>query len=576
MNDLGEILLSLNSKQRAICESEDNFILTACPGSGKTRVITHRLAYLAQKYAESSKLNIAITYTNRAASEIENRIEAMGVEATTIWTGTIHQFCMTFIIRPYAMYHSRLKHGYKIIDEYIKDTYGRKIAKELNIFLNYWDNPFAFDDIVSKYKQKLQSNKEIDFDMILLYAKELITTNRFIAENISDIIRSIHVDEYQDTNEHQYDILSEIVKANNAINILFVGDVNQAIFGGLGGVAKSTSEIKLQFGIDFSEATLNLCYRSTQRLIDYYSVFEVSATGAESAADWKNEAGLIKYSYEIHKNNLVDRIVSIIEKQLEHGIPENEICIIAPQWISIYSLTHKLRESLPTINFDAPNISPIKYDPLNVFFIITKLLFTKHSIYRGSRRKEALGILTILRDDFNMSISEEISKLDILRVINSTPIIKDDGILTAKKAVLNVLNFLLIELDGKLKESYDSFFEKIQSRVDNHNLSTDYDSVEKCFKESSGIVINTIHGIKGEEYETVVAFNLLNGKLPHWDYIMNPHLKTKRNEETKHLLYVLASRAKKNLFLFSEKGHSTKNSEYVATDELKNYLFNYD
>ena len=95
--------------------------------------------------------------------------------------------------------------------------------------------------------------------------------------------------------------------------------------------------------------------------------------------------------------------------------------------------------------------------------------------------------------------------------------------------------------------------------------------------EKSGIVINTIHGIKGEEYTTVIAFGLLNGMLPNWSYIIQNSKKQLRTNETNKLLYVLASRAKENLFLFSEKGHLTKSqNEYTPTDELYNVQFNYD
>ena len=99
---------TLNSEQRIACECLNNIILTACPGSGKTRTVSHRLAYLQGVYSTSRRLHLAITYTNRAADEILERIETLNIDADNIWAGTIHQFCMQFIIRPYAMYSDRL------------------------------------------------------------------------------------------------------------------------------------------------------------------------------------------------------------------------------------------------------------------------------------------------------------------------------------------------------------------------------------------------------------------------------------------------------------------------------------
>lgn len=99
-----DILKELSPEQQAACTAPNNVLLTACPGSGKTRTLTHRLAYQVLQKSDSRKINIAITYTNRAAEEIINRLEDMNIDLSSIWTGTIHQFCMRYIIRPYAMY----------------------------------------------------------------------------------------------------------------------------------------------------------------------------------------------------------------------------------------------------------------------------------------------------------------------------------------------------------------------------------------------------------------------------------------------------------------------------------------
>ena len=105
---MGSILEALSPEQQIACSTPNNILLTACPGSGKTRTLTHRLAYQVLRDPASKKIKIAITYTNRAAEEITNRLEGMNIDQSSIWAGTIHQFCMHFIIRPYAMYSKRL------------------------------------------------------------------------------------------------------------------------------------------------------------------------------------------------------------------------------------------------------------------------------------------------------------------------------------------------------------------------------------------------------------------------------------------------------------------------------------
>lgn len=164
---------NLNDKQKEICISSDNYVLTACPGSGKTRTIVHRLAFLNEKYSESRKLNIAITFTNRAADEMENRLNDMGIESDSIWTGTIHQFCMQYIIRPYAMYSSRLKCGYHIIDEYKKDRYGKQIASDLQINVKQYENPFENKNIRDEYEQIKREKKK---SILMIYFQSLINS----------------------------------------------------------------------------------------------------------------------------------------------------------------------------------------------------------------------------------------------------------------------------------------------------------------------------------------------------------------------------------------------------------------
>lgn len=571
-----EFLCDLNDKQRMVCISEENFILTACPGSGKTRSITYRLAYLSTKYQDSNLLNIAITYTNRAADEIENRLINMDINTQNIWSGTIHQFCVRFILRPYSMYHSKLSKGYKIIDEYIREKYVIEIAEKLGI-KGYPNDLYDNYKVMSKYYEYIEQRKEIDFEKILEYSLELVEQKQFIATNIADLIRSIHIDEYQDTNEKQYLILSRIIMANKKINILFVGDVNQAIYRGLGGVAKTASEIGELFPVEFTECCLEGCYRSTQRIVDYYANYEVSPTGVTSVSEIRADRGFINYFKNVHKEMLAESILDIVTVELRNGVPEEEICIIAPQWYQIFPIANKLRELLPNCSFDAPDITPIKYDPLNVFFLIAKLLFTQQSGHQFVRRKIANEIINIVREDYGLETADRIGKLDILKAINSTVFIDTDGIKTLKNAINNVFKMMRIKMNDNLETVYQEFFKKMESRIEKHKLESTCDAIVKSFREKAGIVISTIHGVKGEEYTTVIAFDLLNGHLPHWNYIFDSEMKPLREEDTNKLLYVLCSRAKKNLYLFSEKGRTTGNGNpYSPTDELAQCCFDYD
>lgn len=569
--DVKDILKDLSSEQKIACTTPDNVLLTACPGSGKTRTLTHRLAYQVLQNPDSRKIKIAITYTNRAAEEITERLEKMDIDLSSIWTGTIHQFCMQFIIRPYAMYSKRLCKGYRVIDDYTKIEYGKEIVKQLGISINNFEDPFQYDDVRVEYKSLLERKKEIDFNDILIISQELLFSCHFICSNISSLISSILIDEFQDTNELQYQIISKIYKANKSINLMFVGDINQAIYGSLGGIAKSRQELEMLYETNFNCLSLSGCYRSTQRLVDLYSRFEISKTGVYSVAKYKDYPGEIHYFNSVYYKDLASEIATLINKELSRGTKAEEICIIAPQRFMLFNLSKKLRTILPDIPFDAPDISPIKYDPMNPFFLIAKLLFTPSGKNVTLRKRIATEVITIFRDDYRIMLPEDIQSYDILSVINCCPFSDMDGINCLSNAIEKVFTKLNVCINKviPLLTLKDTFFAEIQSRVEKYSLATDFNSISKYFGERKGIIISTLHGVKGEEYTTVIAAGLLNGYVPHWDYILNPMKKMYRRNESYKLLYVLCSRAKKNLYLFSESGRTTKKGiEYTPTDEL--------
>ena len=571
LDGMENILKELSTEQQNACTSLNNIMLTACPGSGKTRTLTHRLAYQVLREPDSKKIKVAITYTNRAAEEIINRLEGMPLDLSSIWTGTIHQFCMHFIIRPYAMYSKRLCKGYRIIDDYSKKAYGREIAERLGMHLNYYEDPFQYENIRTEYKCVLEKNKEIDFDEILLVSEKLLASCTFIRSNIASVISSILVDEFQDTNELQYIILSYIYKANKSITLMFVGDVNQAIYTSLGGVAKEKKELEALYGTSFESMSLKGCYRSTQRLVNLYSRFEVSKTDAYSVAKYRDELGEIHFGDSVYYTDLASKIAELIKAEIGKGIKAEEICVIAPQWFMLFDLSGKLRLLLPDVPFDAPDISPIKYDPMNPLFLIAKLLFMPAGKNVRLRKRIATEFISIIRDDFRIMVSDDIQSYDVLSAVNCCRHIDADGIICLSVAIQKVFALLniCISKELSLSELKASFFDKIRSRVKRYSLATDFESISKYFGDKNGVVISTLHGVKGEEYTTVIAAGLLNGYLPHWDYIMNPTKKSCRRNETCKLLYVLCSRAKKNLYLFSEYGRTTKNgSEYSSTDEL--------
>jgi superfamily I DNA/RNA helicase len=281
----------------------------------------------------------------------------------------------------------------------------------------------------------------------------------------------------------------------------------------------------------------------------------------------------------VKKEELPNKIANIICAETSKGIPASEICVVAPQWGLIFGVAPKLKELLPDVSFDAPDISPVKYDRFNPFYLMARLVFTESGQKSSIRKKVATELLSILRDDCKTSIPDGIDNYDILKVVNQSINHKEDGIVNLQNCIEAVFHLLKIQLNHErhLHDLYFQFFEKIQDRIQRYKIATDHSSISKFFRERNGVVLSTIHGIKGEEYTTVIAFALHNGYLPHWDYIIKKELKSLRLGETKKLLYVLCSRAKMNIYLFSETGRMTSSgNDYTPTDELITGIKNFN
>ena len=569
-----KMLDSLSPEQKDACVCMENMLLTACPGSGKTRTVSYKLAFLVNQFQDSRRLHIAITYTNRAADEIMARLDVLDVTADNIWAGTIHQFCMEYIIRPYSMYSDRLRRGYHIIDEYVQREYKHEIKNSLGINCKDWEID-KHPQILVAYKQLLLQRKEIDFDDILAESLKILEQRSYVAENIASIIASIQVDEYQDTNENQYAILAEICKKNSDIIISFIGDVNQAIYGGLGGVAKTKEEIITLFEQNFTEKHLTGCYRSIQHIVDYYSNYAVNKIEIESIRADSEKDAIISFEDSVSKEELADHVAELVKERLAQGEKEEEICIIAPRWELIFSMANRLRMKLPEVMFNAPDITPFKYDPMNPFYLLAKLTFMKTQGHEKARKRYANDVIGIFKSDYGINIKKDFDCYSLLKIINSVIKPADaDGIEVYKNVIGRVMFSLKVDLsyEEALENCYNQFLEKTNERVRKNSLSTACCDLTKCFEEKYGVVISTIHGVKGEEYNTVIAFGLLNGYIPHWNDINGGD----RKGTAYKLLYVLGSRAKENLYLISEIGRTTQNGTlYTATDEVVNVEWEY-
>jgi superfamily I DNA/RNA helicase len=586
--------MKLSVEQHTAVYYNGNAYVTACPGSGKTRALTARIAKGVEELKHKNNKVLAVTFTNRAADEIKTRLEeTYTLESGRAWAGTIHSFALEWIIRPYASYSAMLNSGYSIADEFetrriinkLKADKGLRIFDDVNTTFNRQgvveNRNVRAREVEQEYRQILSSRKKIDFDQSLYLAFQLMDMLPEIAQTLSNIFTHICVDEVQDTQDLQYAILSKIFNESHKKPSLFiVGDENQAIYGGIGGKSLSLAELNTEFvGSNINHFTFSDNYRSTQRLVDYFSVFR-GVQGGLSKAAHRNEQGIIRFfNQSVDKDHLAEAISELIKTELHNGTNENDICVIAPQWAPIRSMTKKLITLLPQVKFDAPALSPFHGQQDNFWLIVSKLVLTEPSgRLLSSRVRWANELLNNLIESHHHACDLTAKKL--LTVINSF----HSNTVIGTEYLRECFEFMLEELDIDLshdfllKEQFDLFFEKATSNIENNNgqYEDTLVALKSFFKESTGIVVNSCHGVKGEEYKTVIAFGLLKGFVPHWNDIINQPAQVGQNAESK-MLYVIASRAKEKLFLFSEYGRRTQGGNPYDTSMLLNkYNYQYD
>jgi DNA helicase-2/ATP-dependent DNA helicase PcrA len=580
----------LNQKQEEAIWRDGNVFLIACPGSGKTRTLTYKIAYELSKITSSKKFIIAITYTHRAADEIHERIENLGVDTTQLWIGTIHSFCLEWIIKPYFIYHDDLKRGYRVIDQHERELLLTELCEPYRN-VTHWDcdyfvtkdrfylssqdtakHAYIFE-VLNQYFERLRQARQLDFEQILRCAHTLIVTRPTISAILSNLFSFILIDEYQDTKEIQYAIVAAILKAGAGnTNMFIVGDPNQGIYESLGGFPIAIEELKVLANMEFSELALSQNYRSSGRIVDYFGNYNCFSTEIEAASAEREYQSLITWERFVNKNRLEDEIVRLIKINIEEKrIAPHEICILAPQWSPLASMTRKLVARLPEYSFYGPGMVPFARDMDNFWYKVSKIALTEPSPVIYLRRLRWAADLITDMGDAGVDTSN-LTKKKLLRYFNSIHIDDNDGLNYLRKFFDALFAEIGIDfqLFPALRDHHQAFFVASLARIDILTKDglvalSNIANFRKVFQIRSGITLSTIHGVKGAEFDTVIAFALLEDMVPHFKAI-------NKTESAKKLLYVIGSRARKNLHLISETGRRASR----PTNVLATCDFDYD
>lgn len=229
-----------------------------------------------------------------------------------------------------------------------------------------------------------------------------------------------------------YAIISSIVTTGEgSSNLFLVGDTDQAIYASLGGIAKSLEEIQEELNtLPIEQLTLSGNYRSTQRIIDFYSIFQTNPIKIEAIGTNKDVDSIITYNNTIDKGYLVDEIGRLIEHSLDNGIPEDEICVLVPQWWLITTITKQLRAKLPDVNFDASGLAPMSKNRNNIWYKLSRLFLTQPQpkIY-SLRYKWCSEVIENFKEHTNTEFSEQYqTERNVLKLINSITSNETEGI----------------------------------------------------------------------------------------------------------------------------------------------------
>ena len=596
-------LSKLNEVQkRAVTTTEGPLLVLAGAGSGKTRVLTTRIAYLIEEIGIHPYNILAITFTNKAAKEMQERIsKLLGSVSKSMQISTFHSFGLTIIKENYK--HLGFKSNFTILDSDDTLSVIKKIIKDMNLDTNEY-NPKAikskissaknelvtpeeydkyvgndFEKIVSSvyktYQKKLFINNSLDFDDLLMMPIMLFKNNPDVLAKYQERFSYVLIDEYQDTNYAQY-MLTKMISAKYK-NICVVGDENQAIYSFRGSNYRNI----LNFEKDYKDAQVIMLeenYRSTKNILNAAnSVIKNNKQRKDKNLWTSNLDGIkIKYHRAIDEKDEAHYVVKEIEKLIKNGTPKNEIAVL----YRTNAQSRNIEDSLLRENIPYKVVGSFYFyarKEIKDLISYLKVIYNQNDDVNLLRiinvPKRGIGDVTInnlakkARDN-NTSLYDSIS--DGKELMFKTLI--EELIDLKEKSSLTELIELILVKSGIKKELMSE--KTIEADIRLENLE-EFKTITKSFEERSGIVsleefleeislvsdmsehknekdvvtLMTIHSAKGLEFENVFVTGMEEGIFPHNNSMLDPE----DLEEERRLCYVAITRAKEKLWLLNAR-----------------------
>ena len=609
---MNSLLTGLNKEQQqAVQHTEGPLLILAGAGSGKTKVLTVRVAYLLAQGVNPYEI-LAITFTNKAAKEMKSRVEGLvGDVANRIWLSTFHSFCAKFLrfeIDSFLGYNS----NFTIYDTSDSQAVIKAALKALNLDDKYYPVGamiaaisdaknqllFASDfrkqardfyqqkvaDVYEYYERELRKNNALDFDDLLLVAVKLLQSNAAVLDKYSHRFRYVMIDEYQDTNHAQY-LLAKLL-ASHWKNIAVVGDADQSIYAWRGADIQNI----LDFEKDYPNCTsikLEQNYRSTKIILDAANAVIDNNEGRPEKNLWtdKTEGAKIQHFTAQSEHEEAAFIGDTIAKKHDiHDVPFGDMAILYRTNAQSRVLEEALiKRALPytmvggTKFYDRKEIKDVLaylrvlYNPFDDLSLLRIINVPKRSIgattvaklQEYARANGTSLFMTLTQLHLIDSIKEKTKeKLEEFGILIFTLVSEMEN-----RTVLDILESIL-DRTGYLAQLEESTDPQDQARAENIGELL---SVAKDFQDTnpSGTVedfleqvalVNDVDSFEQEESKvTLMTLHAAKGLefpivfLCGLEEGLFPHSRTLMNpeeiEEERRLAYVGITRAEKELYI---------------------------
>ena len=605
-----ELVQNMNENQlKAILKTQGAVMVIAGAGSGKTRVLTNRIAYLiAEKNVLESNI-LAITFTNKAAKEMKERIYSLvGETSKYIWINTFHSMCVR-ILRQHIDLLGYNK-NFTILDTSEQKTIIKNIVKELNLsedsyqpnnILKIISNSknsmisvnemkaqarFGFmknvAEIYEYYQKYLKKNSVLDFDDLMLKTIVLFEKHPEVLAIYQNKFEYIHVDEYQDTNVIQYKLIKMLSEVHK--NICVVGDDDQSIYSWRG----ACSDNIINFEKDYEDVEvifLDQNYRSNSTILDAANAVIKNNTDRKDKALWSENKGGDKITVYAATNDK-DETDDIAKKILDLKAQDIDYKDIAILYRANY-LSRSMENSCMAFGIPYKLIGSLKFlqrQEIRDLLAYMNVIVNRNDEFSLRRiinvPKRGIGASSMAKIDnyaeqYGLSLFEALKNIDMIGV--SKKIITNIHLLTQLIEKYSQTEQYSIEdlivgiykdsgYESMLKESADAYAE---SRIENiselvssaKQFSSMNDNLIDFISEMSltsdaddeneddSVVLSTVHAAKGLEYRVVFIMGLEENLFPSIRDAESREDERNKMEEERRLAYVAITRAKEKLFM---------------------------